>query len=357
MTASLKRPRKSRKKFSPPQSVSELIDRYAEGERSFPGTHLSDDVVEVSLPNIDLRNSSLRLIFNDVDLSEACFEGADLAFCYFDANLSGSRFTVADLVWTDFGRSDLTDASLERCDLRHTMFKSANLARCDFSFAQLDQTSLLDVSLVSLCESADVVHAGPSYVDHRTIIRSLRAPDLKDCLMQLGMPALFAEYLVGCARSIEDGDTSSMLQSTFISYGGPDEDFARQLHRALELNGVRTFFFPEHAVPGKKLHRMMREGVNEYDRVILICSKNSLTRTGVLNEIEETLQREARDGGASYLIPITLDSFVFNAWVPSRHDLAQSVRDRVVADFTRANINPSVFDNSLRKLLAALKRS
>jgi hypothetical protein len=28
----------------------------------------------------------------------------------------------------------------------------------------------------------------------------------------------------------------------------------------------------------------------------------------VLNEIEETLQREARDGGASYLIPIRLAS-------------------------------------------------
>jgi len=48
----------------------------------------------------------------------------------------------------------------------------------------------------------------------------------------------------------------------------------------------------------------MREGVNKFERVIVICSANSLSRRGVLNEIEETLQREARDGGASYLIRI-----------------------------------------------------
>ena len=40
------------------------------------------------------------------------------------------------------------------------------------------------------------------------------------------------------------------------------------------------------AKPGDKLHRMMHEGVNKYDHVLLICSENSLVRPGVLNEIE-----------------------------------------------------------------------
>ena len=62
------------------------------------------------------------------------------------------------------------------------------------------------------------------------------------------------------------------------------------------------FFFAEHAEPGEKLHRTMRKGVNEHDRLILICSMASLDRKGVLNELEEILTREARDGGASYLI-------------------------------------------------------
>lgn len=34
-----------------------------------------------------------------------------------------------------------------------------------------------------------------------------------------------------------------MMQSVFISFGGPDEAFARKLNEALHSNGVRTFFF------------------------------------------------------------------------------------------------------------------
>ena len=349
-----KSPKTSR--FSPPKTVSELIDRYEQGERVFPGTHLSDEVIEYSLPGIDLTKSSLRLVFSDVDLTNACFAEADLAFCHFDANLSKANFARADLAWANFGRSNLTDANLRGTDLRHTEFKSADLSRCDFSSACLDRTALLDVSLISLCESVEITHDGPSYVDHRSIVRSLGAASLKDFLLQVGMPAVFSEYLVNCARSLDEQGAFSMLQSTFISYGAPDENFARRLSVELEANGVRTFFFPAHAAPGKKLHRLMREGVNEYDRVILICSQHSLNRTGVLNEIEETLQREARDGGASYLIPIRLDDFVFEAWSPLNADIAQSVRDRVVADFTGAETSESIFNRGLMRLLSALKK-
>jgi hypothetical protein len=169
------------------------------------------------------------------------------------------------------------------------------------------------------------------------------------------MPEVFIEYDVSCALSLET-KVFAMLQSTFISYGSPDEPFARKLYEALHRNGVTTFFFAEHAVPGDKLHRMMRKGVNEHDRVILVCSKASLDRKGVLNEIEETLARESRDGGAAYLIPIRLDDYVFSEWAPPNPDTAQSVRDRVVADFEGADADPAKFDAGVRKLIAALKK-
>jgi len=77
---------------------------------------------------------------------------------------------------------------------------------------------------------------------------------------------------------------------------------------------------------------MMRRGVNEHDRVILICSNSSLDRNGVLNEIEETLAPEAREGEASYLIPIRLDDYLLADWAPKNPDVAAAPRDRVVAD-------------------------
>ena len=147
-----------------------------------------------------------------------------------------------------------------------------------------------------------------------------------------------------------------MLQSTFISYGGPDTDFAKRINDVLLKNGVVTFFFVKDAIPGQKLHRLMREGVNRHDRVILICSRASLNRSGVLNEIAETLQREARDGGKEYLIPITLDDYVFEEWKPNDPGLAQSIKDRVVADFRETEDDLPKFNSGMLRLIAALKR-
>ena len=168
------------------------------------------------------------------------------------------------------------------------------------------------------------------------------------------MPEVFVEYMVDSALSLKS-TVFKMLRSTFISYGSPDEAFARKLYEALHRNGVTTFFFPEHAVPGEKLHRTMRTKVNELDRIVLVCSSGSLDRKGVLNEIEEALAREARDGGAAYLIPITIDDYVFAGWKPPNPDTAQAIRDKVVADFRGADADPAKFQSALLKLIVALK--
>ncbi len=100
----------------------------------------------------------------------------------------------------------------------------------------------------------------------------------------------------------------------------------------------------------------MRDGVNEHDRVILVCSRASLDRRGVQNELEEILAREAREGGKALLVPIRLDDYVLSGWNPRRTGLAQAVRDRVVADFRGADRDLQVFDNAIMRLLAALRR-
>ena len=143
------------------------------------------------------------------------------------------------------------------------------------------------------------------------------------------------------------------LASVFISYGGPDDAFARKLYHALKGKGVEVFFFPESAMPGEKLHRTMSQAVYDYDRVLLICSRSSLVRPGVLNELEQVLSREAREGGAELLMPVLLDDFALAEWVPERADLARQVRDRVAADFRNASID-SEFVKQLDRVLIAL---
>jgi two-component system cell cycle response regulator len=165
---------------------------------------------------------------------------------------------------------------------------------------------------------------------------------------------LGANRIVAHPVIVEDGPREN-LQSTFISYGGPDHAFAKKLNDALKLRGVQTFFFQEDAPPGEKLHDVMHIEVNAHDRVILVCSKASLERVGLLNEIEETLAREARDGGATYLLPVRLDDYVIDEWKPSKAGLALRIRDRVIADF-RDYDDPAAFALAVAKVMAVLTK-
>ena len=149
---------------------------------------------------------------------------------------------------------------------------------------------------------------------------------------------------------------SSPYYSVFISYGGPDEDIARRIHETLRLRGVNTFFFPESAVPGVRLHRTMHDGVNEYDRIILLCSNKSLNRRGVLNEIEQLLVRESEEGGSELMIPIVIDNYLFDSWNPQKEDLRHQVVTRVVADFRGMEEDDTVFGVGIERILKAIRR-
>lgn len=147
-----------------------------------------------------------------------------------------------------------------------------------------------------------------------------------------------------------------LFNSLFVSFGGTDIHAATTINSYLKTKGVTTWFFPEDALPGQKLHRMMHDGVNKHDRVLLICSKESLTRHGVLNEIERVLEREAKEGGSEILIPITLDNFVYEDWAPARLDVAAQVRSRVI---TKVDISDPPTDemfSQLNKLVKALSK-
>lgn len=189
-------------------------------------------------------------------------------------------------------------------------------------------------------------------------------------LMGIRRTHVFLDYLEGFSEASDDLEPAkgerpptkssdlrdSGLRSVFISYGGPDVRFATMLNDGLRRAGVATFFFPDDAPPGAKLHRVMREGVNSHDHVILICSRSSLDRSGVANELEEALQRESREGGKTILIPVAIDDYVFSEWAPANAGTAQAIRDRVVADFREAPRNPVAFERALGRVVAVLSK-
>ncbi|MCS0539975.1 toll/interleukin-1 receptor domain-containing protein [Aeromonas veronii] len=171
--------------------------------------------------------------------------------------------------------------------------------------------------------------------------------------LKISMQSLISEFQ-DMGHQIEVVDESSMYNSIFISYGGPDQEAATILNRDLKAVGVSTWFFPEDSIPGQKLHRMMHEGVNKHDKVLLICSRESLTRNGVLNEIERVLEREAKEGGADILIPVTLDDYIFNEWNPERADIAEQLKTRVIINVDPTSDN---YGQAIEKLVKSLKSS
>jgi hypothetical protein len=350
-------------------TAAELLAAYADGERYFRS---------VEAPAGD---------FTDAVLSDAVFVGGNFAGATFDeATIESSYFVVTRLAGASFREAlvdsntfdncDLTGSSLVGAVLDDSVLRRCDLSRADLSGASLQgarlewvelaaatahkamlgRTAFEETDVSPFCDAAFLHHGAPSYVEPRTVMRSYRHSGLKRFMVDCGIPPLFAEFMVDCARALDEPMLGNLMRSTFISYGGPDEAFARRLYDALREHGVVTFFFPETARVGERIDNEVYSRIQEHDRVILVCSRASLDRAGVLNEIQETFDREARDGGATYLLPIMLDDYVLTDWAMTQPTLAERVTRRVVGDFREAATDDREFDKQLGRLLAALKK-
>lgn len=349
-------------------TAKSLLQAYKEGRRCFDYARLDDEVLGLSdLHGASFREASLKhvnlggTLLNDTDFSGADLTGASLRdACVHGATFIHTKFDGACLYHTWFMRpcfsnTSFKDADMKFASLRYAEFSHANLDGARMTGVQLDGTLFHDTDIRPLCSARRIAHLSPSSIDARTIMRSYSHPGLQEFLTASGTPELFATYMIDCARAIGEPTLHKMMQSTFISYGGPDERFVRRIYDCLRANGVTVFFFPESARPGARLADEIFDQIQRHDRVLLVCSRSSLSRPGVLNEIEETLEREARDGGASYLLPIMLDDYVLKDWRRVKPELAKRVGARVVADFRRTRYDAAAFNQAMNRVVDALK--
>jgi hypothetical protein len=144
-------------------------------------------------------------------------------------------------------------------NLGNPTLDSAILKGAKLSGARLSATYLFDLDVGPLCDAGGLKHAGPSSIDCRTVIKSYQHTGLPQFMIDCGVPEIFVTYMVDCARAVNEPILRSLLQSTFISYGGPDEAFARRVYKALRAHQVVTFFFPETATVGEKSIRRSSE--------------------------------------------------------------------------------------------------
>ena len=318
--------------------------------------------------NLSGANLSNAKLFNvhlvETDLSEASLREADfIAADLTGANLSKASLSRALLFGTKLPYANLTKVDLSEAELPETYFYNTILTGTNFSKAIFSDTTFANCNLSDCKGLESVIHKGPSSIGLDTLMRSIGTIP-KAFLRGAGVPDNFIDFY----GSLEKG---RRYYTCFISCGSPDAEFADQLHKDLTDRGVRCWKYDKEAVIGRGVWANIDKAIEDYDKVIVICSEDSLNRKAVLDEIERSLQKEeklrqensrrakeAKSKGEKpklldedVLCPVRLDNYVFDEW---KHPRKADVTKKHIGDFREWKTNKKKYDLELSRLLHAL---
>jgi hypothetical protein len=288
------------------------------------------------------------------DLTNANLNGADLR----NVNLTEAALGYATLIYADLTNANLTCATLSRADLtsadlRHATLiavdlTSATLNHTDFSCAIIGRTVFGYVDISETIGLESLTHRLPSTIGIDTIYKSKgKIPDV--FLRKAGVPQDLITYLPSLMSKTVN------YYACFISFTEKDDQFSERLYNDLLANGVRCWRWKEDAKWGKTLMKSIDEAVRAYDKLVVICSEQSLQSPAVLREIERALQKEdelKRQGkDDEVLFPVRLDDYIFANW---QHHRKADVLSKNVGDF-RNWTDPDAYGKCLNRLLRDLK--
>jgi hypothetical protein len=282
-----------------------------------------------------LENPRITADLDGANLRDSNLRGADLL----GANLGAANLRAANLAWALLAEANLGGADLVWADLR-----GANLAWADLTKATISYTTFGDNDLSNVKGLETVHHSGPSTIGIDTIYKSKgNIPEvfLRGC----GVPEDFIVYmksLVG--KPIE-------FYSCFISYSSKDDDFAQRLYADLQAKNVRCWKFDENAKWGEPVWGEIDRSIRLYDKLVVICSENSLQSQPVIREIERALQREDREK-KNILFPVRIDDYLFEEW---DHPRKADVVSKTVGDF-RGWKNMEDYSKAFKRFLDAINR-
>jgi uncharacterized protein YjbI with pentapeptide repeats len=328
------------------------------------------NLARANLSDANLSRAYLRDVnLENADLSRAILVEADLG----EANLSGARLDIAKLLGANLEKAMMMLSSLRRSNLEHVRLFRADLVYADLSDAELSAASFQEANLLNANLSGTklidtdltrcaiggttfgnvdlsrvkgletVNHIRPSNVGIETIYRSAgKIPEV--FVRGAGLPENFITFMHSLTGKAFE------FYSCFISHSAKDGQFVERLHADLQANGVRCWYFPEDAKWGEPVWGEIDRSIHIYDKLVVVCSANSLQSGPVNREIERALQREDRES-RHILFPIRIDEYLFDKW---EHPRKADVISKVVGNFIGWE-HPAIYRKALERLLKNLR--
>ena len=299
------------------------------------GAHLSD---------VDLRGSN----FNMADVQGATLHGSEISH----ANLVGAKLSKANLSrtylnGTDLSFADLSFANLDFADLIGANFRGATLHGASFMNCTFGETLFNDNNLDKCIGLDSIEVSSPCSFDIMTLQTTSNLP--KTFLQKMGFPTLLLDYLPNFYAP------TLRLFPVYLAHSSANKEFARKLYESLLQKGVQVWFDEKKLKPGDEILESVSKGIDHYDKMILVCSRESLSESWWVNqEIDRLLKKErelftTRGEKIHLLIPITLDDYVFQ-WKDAK---GEDIRRYTIGDFKEWQ-NKNKFEQALISLIQAL---
>ena len=267
-----------------------------------------------------------------------------------DAKLNDANLKEANIIASDLSGADLNGADLSGAKLISATLYSSNLTRTileysNFIGSKLNET-IFGLTNLSSCKGLEEVEVkGKCIIDFETLQRSKNLPRI--FLRKIGLPELYIDYLP------EFVEKPINLYPVFLSHSWANKTFARKLYEALIQRGVLVWFDEKQMMPGDKIIGGISKGINVYDKLVLVCSKESLKSWWVKEELERIMKKERHyqnsGGKEGLLIPITIDNHIYE----SDSEYTDTILKHMVGDFKDWQYGGK-FEQSLDKLIRAL---
>jgi len=317
--------------------------------------------IKPDLSSIDLSHSN----FQSTNLRCADFTGSDLQY----ANLKNTELLKARLVDVNLENADLSNAFVEYADLSNSYmyevyFECTNLYAAKLNSAMLIAariiSSKIDEADFSNCEIGDTIFSNvdlsttkglesvkqslPSSIGIDTIYKS-KGKIPESFLRGAGVPKILIDNI----RYLVDENPIEYYRC-FLSFGEPDKEFATKLRSDLVNAGISVYFWPEDHKDGVKTQKEIHEKIYDCDKLLIVCSQESLARPPVVREIELALQRELSEG-KDLLFPIMIDDYVLN----NQHLYPNSdLKNNNMSDFCGCEKDMGKYREAFKRLMKGL---